>query len=112
MTLEEEFRDPAEVIHLIGEADLAAVPVIQGKLREKMKAGVDLLVVDFSQTTFVNTPVWALVVEYFQHTLKNKKAFALSGLEGRVLASFDIVRLGEFVDHFPTIDEAIAAKKP
>ena len=110
MTLEEESRDSAEVLHLVGEADLAAVPAIQGKLREKMKSGVDLLIIDFSQTTFVNTPVWALVVEYFQHTLKKKKTFALSGLEGRVLASFDIVRLGEFVDHYPTIDEAIAAK--
>ncbi|MEM9479871.1 MAG: STAS domain-containing protein [Verrucomicrobiota bacterium] len=111
MTLEEENRDSAEVLHLIGEADLAAVPAIQEKLKAKMKAGTDLLVVDFSQTTFVNTPVWALVVEYYQFTLKKKKAFALSGLEGRVLASFDIVRLGEFVDHYPTIDEAIAAKK-
>ncbi len=112
MTLEEETRDSAEVIRLIGEADLAAVPMIQGKLKEKMKANTDFLVIDFGQTTFVNTPVWALVVEYFQYTHKKKKTFALAGLEGRVLASFEIVRLGEFVDHYPTVDEAIAAKKP
>ena len=81
MTLEEESRDSAEVLHLVGEADLAAVPAIQGKLREKMKSGVDLLIIDFSQTTFVNTPVWALVVRLEGNNVDAGKAtLASSGL--------------------------------
>ncbi|MEM7602590.1 MAG: STAS domain-containing protein [Verrucomicrobiota bacterium] len=111
MTLEETNIDGAEVLRLIGEADLAAVPELQEKLAEKRDAGTDLLILDFAKTTFVNTPVWALIVEYYQFTLKEKKHFALAGLGGRVLASFEIVQLGKFIDHFSNVEEAIAAKR-
>ena len=96
------------VISMHGDADLAAVPLIQEKLHERMNGAISGLVLDFSNTGFVNTPVWALVVEYYQHTLSSGSSFALAGMTGRVLASFEIVRLGEFVRYFETVEEAAA----
>lgn len=99
----------AVVIELEGDADLATVPEFQKIVREQMKAGVKRLIIDFSKVTFVNTPVWAVVVEYYQHATGAGTEFALSGIQGRVEASFKIVRLGDFITHFPTLDEALNA---
>ena len=99
----------AAVIELEGEADLATVPEFQNIVREQMKAKVKRLIVDFSKVTFVNTPVWAVVVEYYQHATGAGTEFALTGIQGRVEASFKIVRLGDFIPTLPTVDEALNA---
>jgi anti-anti-sigma factor len=109
MTVTEQSESGVEVLVLEGEADLAAAPAIQARLKAKRAAGAAALVLDFTGTTFVNTPVWALVVEHFQHARETGTGFALAGLGGRVLASFELVRLGDFIDHFPSVPEAVAA---
>jgi len=104
-------RDGGVVVELEGEADLATVPEFQRLLRDLAKASQTWLVVDFAKVTFVNTPVWAVVVEYYQHAVKSKTRLALAGLQARVAASFNIVRLGDFISHFSTVEEAVAALK-
>lgn len=99
----------AVVIELEGDADLATVPEFQKVVREQMKAEVKRLIIDFTKVTFVNTPVWAVVVEYFQHASSAGTEFALAGIQGRVEASFKIVRLGDFITHLPTVEEALNA---
>jgi anti-anti-sigma factor len=99
----------AVVIELEGDADLATVPEFQKLVREQMKANVKRLIIDFTKVTFVNTPVWAVVVEYFQHASGAGTEFALAGIQGRVEASFKIVRLGDFITHLPTLNEALSA---
>lgn len=99
----------AVVIELEGEADLATVPEFQKIVREQMKAKVKRLIIDFTKVTFVNTPVWAVVVEFFQHASGAGTEFALAGIQGRVEASFKIVRLGDFITHLPTVEEALNA---
>jgi anti-anti-sigma factor len=106
MTIGETEEGGLHLITLSGEADLTAVPLFQEKMRAKVKEDAKQLVVDFSDVTFVNTPVWAVIVEYYQSTLKNGNAFAIVGLKDRVEASFNIVRLGEFIQHFETVEEA------
>ena len=109
MTLEETLVDGACVLKVSGEADLQGVPELQEAARSKLgpEANVPVLVIDFEAATFVNTPVWGVVVECFQRTGKSGQKFAVSGLSGRVKDSFDIVRLGEFVPHFSNIQEAV-----
>lgn len=99
----------AVVIELEGDADLATVPDFQKAVREQMKTGVKRLIIDFAKVTFVNTPVWAVVVEYFQHASSAGTEFALTGIQGRVDASFKIVRLGDFITHLPTVEAALTA---
>ncbi|MEM8952817.1 MAG: STAS domain-containing protein [Verrucomicrobiota bacterium] len=106
MTIDESEDNDLTIMTLAGEADLTAVPLFQEKMRAQMKKGTPKLIVDFSDVTFVNTPVWAVIVEYYQHTIKKGGAFAIAGLKDRVEASFNIVRLGEFIKHFSSIDEA------
>ncbi len=97
------------VIELEGDADLAAAPVFQEAVEGVMKDHATFLVIDFTKTTFVNTPIWAVVVQYYQHTTKANTGMAVSGLSGRVAASFGVVRLGEFISSYPTAEEAINA---
>jgi len=109
MKLEETQDERGTVISLAGEADLAAVPLFQEKMRELAKNGTSPVVIDFSGVTFVNTPIWAVLVDYYQKASQSDAKFALAGLDGRVEASFEIVRLGHFISAHPTVDEAFAA---
>ena len=109
MTLREEEIDNGAIIILEGEADLAAVPIFQGAMREKARKRVPKVVVDFSGVTFVNTPIWAVVVEHYQAASKGGTGFALAGLKGRVAASFEIVRLGDFIPAYETAGAAMSA---
>jgi anti-anti-sigma factor len=109
MKIQQRKLDDAVVVELAGEADLVLVPEFREILRARMKDGTRALVVDFSGVNFVSTPVWAVVVEYFKHTQKAGGGLALAGLQGRAEASFNIVRLGEFITHRPTVEEAVSA---
>ncbi len=97
------------VIELAGEADLAAAPAVHEAVGAVIEAKAPFLVIDFRETTFVNTPIWAEVVRYYQHTTNSTAGFAVCGLQGRAAASFDVVQLGEFIRSYPNADEAIAA---
>ncbi|MGI8604062.1 MAG: STAS domain-containing protein [Verrucomicrobiales bacterium] len=107
MTLTEQDLGTAWLIELEGEADLAAVPELRRALHARRAAATRMLLVDFSKVTFVNTPVWALLIEYYQWASKNDAKFALTGLQGRALASFETVQLGTFISHYPDVDEAL-----
>ena len=109
MTLREEEVEDGAILFLEGEADLAAVPLFQGAMREKAENRVPKVVVDFAEVTFVNTPIWAVVVEHYQAASKSGTRFALAGLQGRVAASFEIVRLGDFIPAYETAEAAVKA---
>ncbi|MFV1995246.1 MAG: STAS domain-containing protein [Verrucomicrobiales bacterium] len=109
MNFQETKNGNTLILALEGEADLATAPVFQEKMREKIKENPAALVLDFSGVTFVNTPIWAVVVEYYQHAHKSNTGLAIAGLVDRVEASFNIVRLGEFIPNFPTVGEAVAS---
>ena len=109
MNLTERTEKSVTIIELEGEADLATVPSFQKTMRDRMKDNLDHLLLDFSNVTFVNTPVWAVVIEYFRHAQENGSTLAVVGLKDRVEASFNIVRLGDFIPSYDTAGEAINA---
>ncbi len=111
MTLTETLHADSAILTLSGEADLAGVPLLQQALRSRRAAGSRLVIVDFSAVTFVNTPVWALIIEHYQWCGTHAARVAISGLAGRALASFDTVQLGTFIPHFPSTEEAIRAMR-
>ena len=111
MNIKTETEERGHLVVLEGEADLSAVPSLQSVMRGLIAEKVSCLVIDFSGVTFVNTPIWAVLVEYYQHTDDTEVKFAIAGLQERVEASFTIVRLDEFIPHYPTVDEAFEALK-
>ncbi len=112
MTLNQQEIDGGWLIELAGDADLAALPTLQNALRARREATTPWLVVDFSGVTFVNTPAWAALIEYYQWTQKAGTRLALAGLQGRALLSFETVQLGAFLSHYATVNEAIHAIRP
>jgi anti-anti-sigma factor len=107
MTVAQKDLGAAWLIELEGEADLAAVPELKRILHQRQAANTPVLLVDFANVRFVNTPVWALLVEYYQWAVKTGARLALTGMQGRALASFETVQLGSFIAHFATIDDAL-----
>jgi anti-anti-sigma factor len=112
MTLAEKDLGAAWLIELEGEADLAAVPELKRTLADRRVAKTPALLVDFAKVRFVNTPVWALLVEYYQWASRTGARLALTGMQGRALASFETVQLGTFISHFATIDDALRSLAP
>jgi anti-anti-sigma factor len=108
MTVTQQPLADAWLIEIAGEADLAAVPDLKRLLDARRRAGTQVLIADFSNVTFVNTPVWALFIEFYQWTMKSGGRLAIAGLQGRALASFETVHLGAFIPNFPTVEAALA----
>jgi anti-anti-sigma factor len=108
MTVTQHPLGEAWLVEVAGEADLAAVPELRRLLDARRHAGTRSLIADLSGLTFVNTPVWALFIEYYQWAAKTGGRIAIAGLQGRALASFETVHLGAFIPHFPTVEEALA----
>ncbi len=108
MTLREEEPAPGtRVLTLAGEADLAAVPELRRALNAARSLATQRLVIDFGGVTFVNTPVWAQLIEYYQWAGKTGGRIVLCGLHGRALASFEVVQLGAFLPHVATREAAL-----
>jgi anti-sigma B factor antagonist len=109
MTLTQHDLGHAWCVALAGEADLAAVPAVQAALRQCRTAEKRALIVDLRDVTFVNTPIWGLLIEHYQWAQQHGAKIAVAGMQGRALASFEIVQLGAFLPHFPTRDAAAEA---
>ena len=109
MNIETPEDERGHLVVVRGEADLSAVPPFQSIMRAKAAEQASPLVVDFSDVTFVNTPIWAVLIEYYQHSNDSSAKFAIAGLQERAEASFKIVRLDEFIPFYKTVDEAFDA---
>ncbi|MEM7696822.1 MAG: STAS domain-containing protein [Verrucomicrobiota bacterium] len=109
MKISERNEQGVPIVSIDGDADLAVVPAFQKLMREKMQQKLPRLVVDFSNVTFANTPIWAVVVEYYQHARKTGSEICLAAMQDRVAASFNIVRLGDLIPHYETVADALAS---
>lgn len=108
MTIETSTEGGVTVLRLDGDADLQAVPVLSEAVQAQVNTKAPALVVDFSGVRFVGTPVWAVMVSYYKRSRQWSGRLVLCGMTGRVEASFNMVRLGEFIVHRPTVAEALA----
>ena len=103
----EEHRDAdVVVIHLRGEVDLQHSPklrtVLQGKVAEKVPA----LLLDMSEVKYIDSSGLATLVEDYQHARNFDGRMALAGATQRVKSVFDLVRLNEIFEFYPTVQAA------
>jgi anti-sigma B factor antagonist len=104
-------RDGFLVLSLEGEIDLQHSPEVREVLMRKIKSRCPVLVVDFTAVSYIDSSGLATIVEYFRDSREFSGKLALAGMNQRVRTIFDLVRLGEFMSIFPTLDEAASALK-
>jgi hypothetical protein len=90
---EERPHDRGLVLHLTGKADLMAVPKMRELLKRLLSRRLDLLIIDVSEVTFLNTPFWAAFQRYNLDGAPTSR-LVIAGMSSGLRAAFDILMLG------------------
>ena len=102
-------KDRPNVLPLEGEIDLHVSPGIAESLRVMAEKKPKQLVVDLSRVTYVDSSGLAVLIEGMQNVEKYGGKFVLAGLQETVRSTFELARLDQVFQIFPTLDEALAA---
>jgi anti-sigma B factor antagonist len=69
-----------------------------------------LVVIDLTKVTYLDSSGLAVLIEGMQKVQEYGGKFALAGVQESVQHIFEIARLDQVFQIFPTVDEALAAK--
>jgi anti-sigma B factor antagonist len=111
-----EWREREErgltIIHLRGEVDLQHSPQLREILQTKVARRIPTLVLELSEVRYIDSSGLATLVEYYQQSRSFSGRMVLAGATPRVKSVFDLVRLSEVFEFYPTIQEAEAGLRP
>ena len=101
-------KDRLNVLPLEGEIDLHVSPGIADSLRQMSAKKPKRLIVDLTNVTYVDSSGLAVLIEGMQNAQEYNGQFALVGLQETVHAIFEMARLDQVFQIFPTVDAALA----
>ena len=101
--------DRPNVLPLEGEIDLHVSPRISASLNQMIASKPKQLVVDLSQVSYIDSSGLAVLIEGMQNVAGYGGKFSLAGLQDGVRPIFEIARLDQVFQIYPTVDAALAA---
>jgi anti-sigma B factor antagonist len=104
----EELGDDAYVISLTGEVDLYTAPEFKQQLLDVIGKGAKDVVVDFSNTTFIDSTTLGVLVGGVKRLRTNDGQLSLVCSDRNITKIFEITGLDRVFTIYPTRDEAIA----
>jgi anti-sigma B factor antagonist len=102
-------KEQPNVLPLEGEIDLHVSPGIAESLRAMTEKKPKQVVVDLSRVIYVDSSGLAVLIEGMQNVEEYGGKFALAGLQETVRSIFELARLDQVFQIFPTVDAALAA---
>lgn len=107
----DEVESKASWAHLAidGEIDLDTVGQLRSRLEEEQQRGVNRLMLDFSQTRYVNSSALAVLVKFAESLRERGGGIALVAVAPRVKLVFEMLGLLVFFKFYDTVEEAQAA---
>ena len=106
----EQIEDGAFVIALSGEVDLYTAPEFKQQLLEAISNGTKKVVVDFSDTTFIDSTTLGVLVGV-KRLRSNDGELVLVCDDRNITKIFEITGLDRVFTIYPTRDEALEAVK-
>ena len=99
------------VIEVGGEVDMLTSPQLRATVLEQFEpgAGIELVVLGMDGVTFLGTSGLAVLIEGMQNVAAYGGKFALAALQESVRPIFEIARLDQVFQIYPTVDAALAA---
>ncbi len=97
------------VLPLEGEIDLHVSPRISASLNQMLVTKPKRLVVDLSQVSYIDSSGLAVLIEGMQNVAAYGGKFSLAGLQEGVRPIFEIARLDQVFEIFPTVEAALTA---
>jgi len=107
----EQLGDDAFVISLAGEVDLYTAPEFKQQLLEVIGQGGKQVIVDFSDTTFIDSTTLGVLVGGVKRLRTNDGQLALVCSDRNITKIFEITGLDRVFNIYPTRVEAVAMVK-
>jgi anti-sigma B factor antagonist len=104
----EELGGDAYVIALTGEVDLYTAPEFKQQLLDVIGKGAKDVVVDFSNTTFIDSTTLGVLVGGVKRLRTNDGQLSLVCSDRNITKIFEITGLDRVFTIYPTRDEAVA----
>jgi anti-sigma B factor antagonist len=107
----EQLGDDGYVISLAGEVDLYTAPEFKQQLLEVIGQGGKQVIVDFSDTTFIDSTTLGVLVGGVKRLRTNEGQLSLVCSDRNITKIFEITGLDRVFTIYPTRDEAVARVK-
>ena len=107
----EQLGNDAYVISLAGEVDLYTAPEFKQQLLEVIGQGGKQVVVDFSNTTFIDSTTLGVLVGGVNRLRTNDGQLSLVCSDRNITKIFEITGLDRVFTIYPTRDEAVSNVK-
>jgi anti-sigma B factor antagonist len=107
----EQLGDDAYVISLAGEVDLYTAPEFKQQLLEVIGQGGKQVIVDFSDTTFIDSTTLGVLVGGVKRLRTNEGQLSLVCNDRNITKIFEITGLDRVFTIYPTRAEAVAKVK-
>ena len=104
----EELGDSSYAISLAGEVDLYTAPDFKQQLLEVIGQGAKHVVVDFSDTTFIDSTTLGVLVGGVKRLRTNDGQLSLICSDRNITKIFEITGLDRVFTIYPSRDEALA----
>ena len=104
----EQLSDDAYVISLSGEVDLYTAPEFKQQLLDVIGKGAKSVIVDFSNTTFIDSTTLGVLVGGVKRLRTNEGQLSLVCSDRNITKIFEITGLDRVFTIYPTRDEALA----
>ncbi len=103
----EQLDDSSYVISLAGEVDLYTAPEFKQQLLELISQGATNVIVDFSDTTFIDSTTLGVLVGGVKRLRTNDGQLALVCSDRNITKIFEITGLDRVFTIYATRDEAV-----
>lgn len=103
----EQVSDDAYVISLAGEVDLYTAPEFKQQLLEVIAQGGKDVIVDFTNTTFIDSTTLGVLVGGVKRLRPNGGRLSLVCSDRNITKIFEITGLDRVFTIYPTRDEAL-----
>ena len=105
----EQLRDDSYVISLAGEVDLYTAPEFKQQLLEVIGQGGKNVIVDFTDTTFIDSTTLGVLVGGVKRLRSNDGQLSLVCSDRNITKIFEITGLDRVFTIYPSRDEAVTA---
>jgi anti-sigma B factor antagonist len=106
---EESLDDLRHVVAVRGEIDLFTAPDLKAMLVEAIDGGKTRIVVDLSETTFLDSTALGVLIGAIKRIRARDGALTLVNTDPNIAKTFEITGLDQIFTIVPTRDEAISA---
>lgn len=102
-------KDDIHLLSVSGEVDLYSSPEVRTALLELTREKPAAIIVQFDQVTYIDSSGLATLIEGLQEVNQYNGKFILTGLRQEVMGVFQLSRLDEVFEIYPSLEEALKA---